>query len=64
MVKVHLILKGWALCNTDRRHGGYQAVTTRAVFEAQPAEEQCLKCAAKLRKMKPPMKGQTDVALA
>jgi hypothetical protein len=51
-VKVHLILKGMALCNTPPREGGYQAVTTAAEFEAVEPCERCRKCCKALAKIR------------
>ena len=50
-VKVHLILNGYALCNTAPRQGGYQATSSLKCFEAVGAE-QCLKCAASVRRIR------------
>lgn len=51
MVKVHLILKGYALCNTKPREGGYQATYVLKDFKALPTDEQCLKCRATLNRL-------------
>ncbi len=50
-------VKGYALCDTPRREGSYQAVTDFDAFDAltraDPGhEEACKKCAAKVAQLK------------
>jgi len=51
LVKIHLILRGYAICSTPRREGGYQAVTSPREFRAIHDDARCLKCAVALQKM-------------
>jgi hypothetical protein len=44
--KIHLIIKGYSICNSRIREGGRLAVTSRREFEALPTEGRCLKCEA------------------
>ena len=51
--KVHLILRGCAICNSIRRDGGRQAVRTVAEFTALPPSVlRCEKCEAALARIR------------
>lgn len=49
--KVHLVLRGSALCDFQSRGGGRQAAHSVKEFESVPEDERCRECDRKLRRI-------------